>query len=230
MTRALPSILFLGKQDNPQCLRAANFITEAVTDCRIELSERHTPLPKDLEDWQGDYIISYLCPHIIPGRVLAKATKAAINFHPGPPEYPGIGCTNQAIYNGETTFGITCHHMVEKVDSGNLIAVRRFTVSGNDSVFDLTERCYQEIEQLYYEIAECIIRGIELPKIPDRHWTQKPFTRKQLNELCKIDMTMTRREVERRIRAVTFPDQPGAYIRFHGYTFSFSPERTGSND
>lgn len=84
-------------------------------------------------------MISYLCPWILPEHLLERAKVASVNFHPGPPEYPGIGCTNFAIYNQEVIFGMTCHHMATRVDTGKIVAVRRFPLFPTDTVLSLTE-------------------------------------------------------------------------------------------
>src|SRR4030095_109021 len=101
---------------------------------KIVYSERSQPFPQDLHNWKGDLIISYLSQWIIPQLLLEKAAVAALNFHPGPPEYPGIGCTNFAIYDNVDEFGVTCHHMAARVDTGKIIAVKRFPVYESETV------------------------------------------------------------------------------------------------
>ena len=121
-------ILFIGKADDLFSRQAAEFILTHYPSAKIIYSARQQPFPQELLSWKGDLIISYLSQWIIPQILLQRAAIAAINFHPGPPEYPGIGCTNFAIYNGADEFGVTCHHMVSKVDTGDIIAVKRFPV------------------------------------------------------------------------------------------------------
>ena len=48
-----------------------------------------------------DIIINYLGSWIIPKKNLNQTKFININFHPGPPEYPGTGCYNFALYNNE---------------------------------------------------------------------------------------------------------------------------------
>ena len=62
------------------------------------MGNRDDKFPEDIEWWKGDYIVSFLSPWVISNSLLNRAKKASINFHPAPPEYPGIGCTNFAIY------------------------------------------------------------------------------------------------------------------------------------
>lgn len=213
-------MLFIGKKDDPFCEAAAAFTRLHVPEPTIRLARRGDSWPSDVDDWKGDYIISYLSPFIIPSRLLDRAKRAAINFHPGPPEYPGIGCTNFAIYNGETEYGVTCHHMAPRVDSGPIIAVKRFALSDNDSVYSVTQRCYALILALFYEIVATILENPPLPK-SDEAWKREPYRRRELEALCRITPDMPAHEVERRVRAVTFPGAPGAYVELHGHRFEF---------
>ncbi len=208
-----PSILFIGKKDDFYCERSVEFIKLHFPEYNIILGKRGDSFPEDAKRWEGDYIISYLSPWIVPDYLLKEAKKASINFHPGPPEYPGIGCTNFAIYNQEEIFGVTCHHMNPKVDTGDIIAVRRFPLCQTDTVFSLTQRGYAYILVLFYEIISIILNGHnDLPKA-DEHWTREPYKRKELNALCEITPDMLEEEVKRRVRAVTFPNAPGAYYK-----------------
>ncbi len=187
------------------------FVLRHFSKPEIHLARRGDPWLDQIDQWQGDYIISYLSPFIIPKGVLDRANRAAINFHPGPPEYPGIGCTNFAIYNGETEFGVTCHHMAPRVDTGTIIEVRRFPLHPEDTVYSLTQRCYASILELFHEVITLILAGKPLPR-SDEHWRRKPYRRHELDELCRITPDMPAEEVARRIRAVTFPGAPGATV------------------
>lgn len=144
---------------------------------------------------------------------------SAINFHPGPPEYPGIGCTNFAIYNGEKEFGITVHHMQEKVDTGDIIHVERFPIFDNDTVYSLTQRCYAYIYIAFVKIFSIILSDKPLPS-SNETWKRKPFTRKELNDLCVITKDMSDDETRRRVRATCYPKARGAFIELAGMRFS----------
>lgn len=217
------SILFICKEDDYYVEKAKEFIKINFENVTIIEGQRGQLLPSEAKSWTGEYIISYLAPWVIPKEILQKAKKAAINFHPGPPEYPGIGCTNFAIYNEEKIFGVTCHHMNPKVDSGDIIAVRRFPLLETDTVYSLTQRCYSYILTLFYEIVNDIIQGDKLPKSQEK-WTREPYKRYELNALCKITQDMTDDEIKRRIRAVKFPGAPGAYIEINGMKFEYSED------
>ena len=84
----------------------------------------------------------------------------------------------------------------------------------------MTERCYGNILTLFYEIAQLILAGDDLPQ-SDEFWKRKPYTRKELNELCRITSDMSEEEIKRRVKAVTFPNEQGAYIEKNGIKFNY---------
>ncbi len=218
-----PTVLFLGKTEDSGCARALELVQTVFPDSHYYLGKRGDPLPAQALTWQGDYLLSYLSPWIMPESLLKQASRGAINFHPGPPEYPGIGCTNFALYNGETRYGVTCHHMAARVDSGPIIAVRTFPLYPRDTVWTLTQRCYAYLLPLFHDMVAALASDQPLPK-SDRHWTRSPYKRTELDALCRITPDMPENEVARRVRAVTFPGAPGAYVEIAGFKFSFSPE------
>jgi len=196
-------ILFIGKENDPYSKEAANFVALHFDNPTIVSGKRGDAFPEEAKRWKGDLIISYLSQWIIPKSLLDNASMAALNFHPGPPEYPGIGCTNFAIYNREKIFGVTCHHMEPQVDTGKIVAVKRFPVFENDTVFSITHRCYNSILSLFYEIFYSIMQAENIPQ-SDEIWKRKPYLRKELNDLCRLTPDMSVNEIERRIKATHY--------------------------
>lgn len=210
-------VLLLAKKDNVFAERAADFVRKHFRHPLVFIGTRHDKLPPEVLNWEGDLLISFISSWVIPETLLQRASFAAINFHPGSPEYPGIGCTNFAIYNGEKEYGVTGHHMKAKVDTGGIIAVKRFEITGEDTVYSVTQRCYSLIEEMFYEVMDCILQGNPLPGSGEI-WKRKPYTRKQLDELCYISPDMPAEEVERRIKATTYKG-PWAYTRIGNRIF-----------
>jgi len=173
---------------------------------------------------QPDLLISYLSPWIIPKNVLNMTKGHNINFHPGPPKYPGFGCFNFALYNNEAFYGVTAHIMEEKIDTGKIIGVKNFQILENETVYSLSIKSYGYMLYLFYEIIDYKIsfKGI---LVREDVWQRKPYTRKDLEELCRITPDMPEREVERRIKATTYPNMPGAYIDLYGHKFEYNSKR-----
>jgi methionyl-tRNA formyltransferase len=215
------SLLFLGKADDLDCARALEFCQRSFSPVTYCLGKWGDPLPEDIRRWEGDNIVSYLSRWVVPDTLLNRARKAAINFHPASPEYPGIGCNNFALYENAKEYGVTCHHMAPKVDTGRIIAVRRFPIYPEDDVAALLKRTYENQIALFFEIAQIMAEGKDLP-ISQETWTRPPFTRRQFNELFCITPDMPRDEIARRVRAISYgPWQP--YVEIEGYRFEYKP-------
>src|SRR5687767_10575563 len=94
------SVLFMGKVGDPHCEAALRFCQANFSRVTHALGEWNQPLHEGVSEWRGTFIISYLSRWVVPPWLLEQALGAAINFHPGTPEYPGIGCCNFALYEG----------------------------------------------------------------------------------------------------------------------------------
>ena len=217
-------VLFISKdRDDPYINNASSFIRNNFPESLIILVKSGQSITKEALNWKGDLLVSYLCPWVLPDILLGNASFAAINFHPATPDYPGTGCTNFAIYNDEKEYGVMCHHMVPSVDSGKVIAVSRFPVLPNDSVYSLTQRCYAHMLELFYGIITDILNGKSLPE-SNEHWTRKPYRRHELNALKKLDLNMPVAEIKRRVRATTYPGTQSAFFEIDGMRFEYVPE------
>lgn len=210
-------ILFIAKHGDANAVLAFEYLKIYFPESKAVFGKRYSEIPEDIFEWKGDYIFSYLSPWIIPDKILNNASKVAINWHPGPPEYPGIGCTNFAIYNNEKTFGITCHEMLPKVDTGKIIEVRNFDILENDTVFSITQKCYALIQYSFFHIVDKIYSKSEL-EYSGHTWQRIPYKRNELNELCRLTLDMDKKEIDRRIKATTY-DKPWAYIEHNGRKF-----------
>lgn len=199
------------------------YLNDVCGDVCVCVGERGQPPPPESLEWLGDLLISYASPWIVPAALLGRARMATINFHPGPPEYPGTGCTNFAIYDGVREYGVTAHHMAPTVDTGPIIAVRRFAVDPTDDVWTVTQRAYEHLYALLRGVIGALVTTGRLPDSMER-WKRAPFRRSELEALCRVTADMSREEVARRIKATTFPGMPGAYIELFGHRFAYLPE------
>lgn len=215
-------VLFLRKKENDYAQRAEDFILNHFPNALIFSGSRKDKLPDEVVNWRGDLIISFISSWIYPQKLLSSASFAAINFHPGSPEYPGTGCTNFAVYENAKEYGITCHLMNATVDSGSIIQVKRFPIGDKDSVYTITQNCYRLIEECFYEIMNKILSGEPLPASSDK-WKRKPFTRKQLDDLCYIRPEMSEEEIKKRIKATTYKT-PWAFTKIGNHIFKLQPE------
>ena len=171
----------------------------------------------ELRYYEPEYIISFLSPWIIPRSLLSAAQKAAINFHPGSPRYPGIGCYNFAIYERAEKYGVTCHHMKEKVDTGGIIMTSYFHISPRETVESLKLKSMNHLLLIFEKIIHEIYTNDLLPESNEK-WLCPPYTKKQFNELRRINpLTMNNEEIMLRIRATDYCSKyEGAFFEING--------------
>jgi methionyl-tRNA formyltransferase len=220
-----PRVILLAKQE--RFSREASAIAEAAfgADVATYTGAVGDPEPEALRTGSPEYLISFLSPWIVRKPSLDRAG-TAINFHPGSTDYPGIGCYNFALYEGATEFGAVCHHMLAKVDTGELVMERRFPVLPEDSVETLKLRTMETMIDMFREIVALIAAGQPLPRA-DAHWTRRPFTRREMEALKVIEHDMPQDEIDRRVRATVYPGYPGPVMRLPGGgTYAFPvPDR-----
>jgi methionyl-tRNA formyltransferase len=195
-------VLFLGRVDHVQTQEALDYC-QLHFDTTYALGDWGDPIPQHVKGWQGDYIFNFLGRWILPRSVLDIAGKAAINFHPAPPEYPGFGPINWALYEDSFYYGVTCHHMAAKVDTGAIIQVRTFDIYPDDTVESVLKKtyCYQLYQ--FYDILDLIKNGFSIP-VSFSKWRGIKRKRADLDALSICDITMSQAEIDRRKRAVTF--------------------------
>ena len=73
-------------------------------------------------------LVAFVTPVIVPNSILSQLGYGAVNFHPGPPSYPGWAPAHFALYDQADEFGATAHLMVEKVDAGPIIDLAAFPI------------------------------------------------------------------------------------------------------
>ena len=214
-------VLMLSKRENIFCdyaeaLLKSYFPQEDILSVRGSVGDR---LDDELRWYAPEYVISFVSPWIVPGSLLSAARKAALNFHPGPPAYPGTGCYNFALYEGAKQYGVTVHHMREKVDTGDIIMTSYFDVSPLETVETMKLKSMNHLLFCFERIMACIAAGDPLPASQEK-WLRRPFTRKEMYALFEIDPRKDDdAEIERRIRAATYPSSGGAYVTAGGRRF-----------
>lgn len=182
--------------------------------------KRGDSFPGQAYNRKYDICVSYMSPWVIPADLLSTIREFSINFHPGTPEYRGIGCTNFAIYNNEPKYGVTAHLMMPKIDSGRIVHVKYFEILREYTLVDITQKCYEYILKQFCEVFNYYLKNGALP-YAGVEWSKHLYTRTELDRLCQIKKTMSPEEVKRRIKATNFPNMPKAYIKMFGYRFEY---------
>ncbi len=189
--------------------------------------QRGEKLPEEITHWDGDYIICFRSLFILPIHLLKKAKIAAINFHPAPPEYPGSGCINFALYDEVKSYGVTAHLMNEKVDNGKILEVRRFPVHKRDTLSSVLSRAHSELHNLCSDFITGLADSGEEHLITKAsecgttEWRGEARVMKDLEHMKNIDYNIDKTELERVIRATYIENFPPKIV-LHGYNFYLS--------
>ncbi len=150
-----------------------------ISDLAKEFAERNFKVYYEDTEPRYDILISFLNGYIIPKETIDKCD-IALNFHTCPPAYPGTGGYSLAIFNRDDMFGVTCHHLDEKIDHGEIIEVEWFELLGTESILGLLHRAHIESLRQFYRIMTIILNDQTLPTC-DYGWGREiPYTRKDL--------------------------------------------------
>lgn len=185
-------------------------------------------MPGAAKAWRGDYIFCFRSHLILRKPMIEAASVAAINFHPAPPEYPGSGCLNFALYENADTYGVTAHLMNEKIDNGRILAVDRFPIEPDDTVDTLLPRTHAHLLDLFLRVTTDIARdgAAALPRMAEASceeaWRGLARRMRDLDALAEITPDIDADELARRIRAAHTEAFPLS-LRLHGHRFVLKP-------
>lgn len=214
-------VLMFSKKKNLFCdyaeaILKSSFKSSEIVSVRGNVGDK---MDDELHWYQPEYVISFISPWIISDSVLKSAKKASINFHPGSPNYPGTGCYNFALYERSKQYGVTVHHMEKKVDTGDIIMTSYFDISQFETVETLKLKSMNHLLYCFEKILSCISSDSPLPTSSET-WQRRPFTRKDMYNLFEIDLQKhDKNEIERRIKAATYPANSGAFVTVGDYKF-----------
>ena len=170
--------------------------------------------------YKVDFLFNFLASAIISKEILEHIGVCPINFHPGPPEWPGVGIASYALYHKDKSFGVTAHEMLKTVDSGKIVDVKRFAIFENDTCETLWERTLHSSLGLYYKVlAEIAATGNV--KFIDQKWSRKPTTRKQFDEWMVLSLDTPIEEIERRVNALKHSKFSGPTLRIGKLLFRY---------
>ena len=196
---------------------------------KLVSSKPNQKIPRKIFRWKGEYIFSFRSYYILPMAIINKARVAAINFHPGTPQYRGIGCTNFAILNSAKFFGSTCHKISKKIDNGKIINVERFPIRKNDNINSVLRKTYNlqvgQFKKLVFNLYKDEKNlKIMIKKSQKESWSKRKYTRKELNELYKLNNYFNNNYLQKYLRA-TVTKKFSPYLEFKGKKYFLGYEK-----
>ncbi len=151
---------------------------------------------------------------ILPPAVFTAARLGAFNLHGSLlPKYRGAAPIHRAVMAGETETGVTTFFLKEKVDTGNVILMKRMPIGPDETTGEVHDRMKELGAEAVLETVRLIEAG-EVHPTPqdDRLATPAP---KIFKEDCRIPWEKTAAEVHNHVRGLS--PHPGAWT-MHGDT------------
>jgi methionyl-tRNA formyltransferase len=167
-------------------------------------------------------VISFLFWKLIREPLVSLGRIGCINFHPAPlPEMRGLGGYNVAILEGREDWGVSCHFVDERFDTGALVEVERFPIDvERETAFSLDLKSQARLLELFQRVMGRALAGEELPRTPQGEG--RYVTRQEFEELRWV---RSGDDLARKLRAFWYPPYPGAVIELDGRLLTLVDER-----
>jgi methionyl-tRNA formyltransferase len=225
-------VLFFGRSGCHSTGQALSLLQTLGCDVEFVVSKgRGDVLPTDISNWHGDYILCFRSLFVLPQALLDRARIAAINFHPAPPEYPGSGCINFALFEEADSYGVTAHVMNDKVDNGAILECNRFPILPSDGVDTLLQRTHLKLLNLFFDVVSDLLLGKRSVQdmasaSASEQWRGVARRMKDFEPLKQVPLDVAEDHLKRIIRA-TYTQHYPPFVRLFGYDFFLkSPEKS----
>ena len=170
-------------------------------------------------------LIAFCTDVFVPPEILKQFDLGAHNFHPGPPEYPGLFPSCFAIYDGASAFGTTAHTMTAEIDAGEIVGTDYFDIERDIDRFTLDGMAFQSVFRLFRLLAPKLT-DLESNLTPnDETWRGKARRKKDFLQLCELPPGVTESEFSRRYRAAGEGPNHALTLSLFGHRFRLSNER-----
>jgi methionyl-tRNA formyltransferase len=156
-----------------------------------------------------DVIFAIGWSQLVGPELSATAKRGVVGFHPALlPKNRGRAAIAWTILQGVEEAGASLFWIDDGVDSGPILAQKRYCVDPRETVPTLLAKCVNALAAGLDEVLPQLIKG-HVPGIVQDH-TQATYLARRTAEDGLIDWTRPRIEIDRLVRAVTKP-YPGAF-------------------
>ncbi len=126
-----------------------------------------------------DLVLSVFYRDLLPAPVLAAARLAALNLHPSLlPAYRGRAPINWVLVRGESQTGVTLHHMIGRVDAGDVVGQRVIAIAPRETALSLYRKVEEEGVGLLAEMLPRVAAG-NAPRLPQDGSCASTFGRRR---------------------------------------------------
>ncbi len=203
---------------SPDALRGRGM---ALTPCETKVwAEEHnipvlTPALLDetsiaeLTSYECEYGIAVAYGKIIPQALIDAFPKGILNVHYSLlPKYRGASPVEAALWNGDTTTGVTIQQMVFELDAGDILAQKEVAITPEDTTLTLRPRLIEEGANLLIQTLPAFLDGSVSRTAQDpSHATRAKKIKKEEGELLLSGEALKNWNTYRALR-----ESPGTYF------------------
>jgi methionyl-tRNA formyltransferase len=169
-----------------------------------------------------DVVISFLFWKLIREPLVSLGRVGCLNFHPAPlPDLRGLGGYNVAILEGMREWGVSCHFVDERFDTGDLVEVERFPMDPDSATaFSLDLESQERLFGLFQRVMRKVLAGEELPRTPQGRGRYV-----DADEFERLRRVQPGDDLDRKLRAFWYPPHAGAVVEVNGRDMTLVDER-----
>lgn len=169
-----------------------------------------------------DLVVSFLFSKLIREPLISLGRIGCLNFHPAPlPDFRGLGGYNLAVLEGLDEWGVSCHFVDERFDTGDLVEVERFAIDPTaHTALSLDLLTGEHLVRLFRRVMESALSGADLPRRPqgDGRYVSG-------QDVERLRVVRPGDDLERKLRAFWHPPHPGAVLEVDGRPLTLVDER-----
>ena len=216
-----------GKQESIAS-RISTYCQKQGVPSRCATNANNADVVERVSELKPDLIVNVNSFSIIKTALLSIPKGGIINFHNGPlPRYAGVNCPSWAIINGEKEHGVTWHFVDEGIDTGKIIAQKRFKIDDNETAITLIFKCIEYGVKLFDEIIDDVLMG-KLKGTP-QSGPASYYSRKDIPNNGDVDFSWDYPKFDRFIRGLDFRPFPNQFtypkVKFGDHEFILNSAR-----
>lgn len=166
-----------------------------------------------LENVKPELIVAVHLRKILHEEIFSQAARGAINVHPSLlPRYRGLSPQHQAILHGDDESGVTVHFIDADADTGEIIVQKKFPVSEDDYIVDVQVKMLAIYKKIVVE-ALGLLEDKAFKPMEQELAGSSYFGPLKRNDR-KIDLSKSRLEIYRLVRAVSVPYKGAFYNNY----------------
>ena len=160
-------------------------------------------------DFNPDLIVTCAYGQILPNELLSIPRLGCINVHGSLlPKYRGASPIQQALLNGDSKTGVTIIEMIDKMDAGDMLLQKEFSLSIDDNYTSTSQKIAECGLDCLKQIIPLIVLHQE--KRVKQNEDEVTYCKKITKEEEHLDLTKSSKDVINQIRALS--EIPGGFV------------------